>query len=60
MLALDESSQKKKHINVMPVVWKRPYGEGKVFYSTLGHVASDFEVPEAKEIMKRGCIWAAR
>jgi len=45
---------------IMPVVWKRKFGVGKVFYSALGHVASDFEIPEAKEIMKRGCIWAAR
>ena len=45
---------------VMPVVWKRMYGEGRVFYSSLGHVAKDFDVPEAKEIQKRGMIWAAR
>ncbi|MFP6624330.1 MAG: ThuA domain-containing protein [Myxococcota bacterium] len=45
---------------VMPVCWKKRYGEGRVFYSSLGHVASDFEVPEAKEIMKRGCLWATR
>lgn len=45
---------------VMPVVWKRPYGKGKVFYSSLGHVVSDFEVHEAKEIMLRGCEWAAK
>ena len=45
---------------VMPVVWKRRWGQGKVFYSTLGHVASDFNVPEAKEIMRRGLLWATR
>lgn len=45
---------------VMPVVWKRMYGEGKVFYSSLGHVAADFDVPEAKEIQKRGLMWAAK
>lgn len=45
---------------VMPVVWKRRYGSGRVFYSSLGHVASDFEVPEAKEITRRGLLWAAR
>lgn len=33
--------------------------QGRVFYSSLGHVASDFEVPEALEIMKRGIKWAA-
>ena len=44
----------------MPVAWKRRYGTGRVFYSSLGHVAADFDVPEAKEIMKRGCLWAMR
>ena len=45
---------------VMPVVWKKMYGKGRVFYTSLGHVAKDFDVPEAREIVKRGLIWAAR
>ena len=45
---------------VMPVVWKRHYGKGRVFYSSLGHVASEFEVPQMKTIVKRGLLWAAR
>ncbi len=45
---------------VMPAVWKKVYGNGRVFYSSLGHVAADFQVPEALEIMKRGIRWAAR
>jgi type 1 glutamine amidotransferase len=45
---------------VMPVVWKRKYGAGKVFYSSLGHNAKQFDVPEVREITKRGMIWAAR
>ncbi len=45
---------------VMPVVWKRRWGAGRVFYSALGHVRSDFDVPEALEIQKRGMLWAAR
>lgn len=44
---------------VMPVAWKKMYGKGRVFYSSLGHVAKDFDVPEAKEIMQRGMLWAA-
>jgi hypothetical protein len=44
---------------VMPVVWKRRYGKGKVFYTSLGHVAKDFSVPEAKTIVQRGMLWAA-
>ncbi|MCX6047290.1 MAG: ThuA domain-containing protein [Chloroflexi bacterium] len=45
---------------VMPVVWKRMWQQGRVFYSSLGHHASDFSVPEAKEIQLRGMQWAAR
>lgn len=44
---------------VMPVVWKKMYGQGRVFYTSLGHVAKDFDVPEALEITKRGILWAA-
>jgi type 1 glutamine amidotransferase len=45
---------------VMPVVWKRAYGQGRVFYSSLGHVTADFEVYEAREIVRRGMLWASR
>ena len=45
---------------VMPVVWKRRWGAGKVFYCSLGHVAKDFEVREAREIIRRGLLWATR
>jgi type 1 glutamine amidotransferase len=44
---------------VMPVVWKRRYGKGRVFYTSLGHIAADFDVPEAREIVNRGILWAA-
>ena len=46
--------------NVVPVVWKRQWGEGRVFYCSLGHVAKDFDVPEAREIVRRGMLWASR
>lgn len=45
---------------VMPVVWKRRWGAGKVFYCSLGHQARDFDVPEACEIVRRGLLWATR
>ena len=45
---------------VMPVVWKRRHGEGRVFYSALGHVAAEFEVPQMRTILRRGMVWAAR
>ena len=45
---------------VMPVVWKRRHGQGRVFYSSLGHVAKEFDVPEMRTILRRGMMWAAR
>jgi type 1 glutamine amidotransferase len=44
---------------VMPVVWKRMWGQGRVFYSSLGHVARDFDVAEVREIQTRGMLWAS-
>ena len=46
--------------NVVPVVWKRQWGRGRIFYCSLGHVAKDFDVPEAREIVRRGLLWASR
>lgn len=45
---------------VMPVVWKKKYGKGRVFYSSLGHQAREFEVPQMRTIISRGMLWAAR
>ena len=44
----------------MPVVWKKTYGEGHVFYSALGHSEDIFEIPEAWNIMTRGIEWAVK
>ena len=45
---------------VMPVVWKRRHGQGRVFYSALGHVAAEFDVAPMRTILGRGMVWAAR
>jgi uncharacterized protein len=45
---------------VMPVAWKKMYGKGRVFYFSVGHAATDFSVPQAREIVERGMLWAAR
>ena len=45
---------------VMPVVWKRRHGRGRVFYSSLGHVSAEFQVPQMRTILRRGMNWAAR
>ncbi len=45
---------------VIPVVWKRMWGAGRVFYTSLGHVAKDFNVLEARTIVQRGMLWASK
>jgi len=43
----------------MPCVWKRSYGKGRVFFTSLGHVAADLDAFEPREILRRGMLWAA-
>ena len=45
---------------VMPVVWKRRHGKGRVFYSSLGHKAEELTRPQVATILRRGMLWAAR
>lgn len=45
---------------VMPVAWKKMYGKGRVFYSSLGHQAAEFENPNMATMLRRGINWAAR
>ena len=43
----------------MPVVWTKFWGNGRVFYTSLGHHDDVFDKsPNAGEIMRRGLIWA--
>lgn len=44
---------------VMPVVWVRRFGRGRVFVSTLGHAVPDLLVPQTRTITERGLRWAA-
>lgn len=43
----------------IPVVWKRRWDKGRVFYCSIGHAIEDLKVPEVTEIMRRGMVWAA-
>ena len=44
----------------MPVAWTKYWGQGRVFYCSLGHRDNVFEkYPEASLLMERGMLWAA-
>ncbi len=45
---------------IMPVAWVRPWGQGRVFYCSLGHNTEDFDVPGAQTLLIQGLRWAAR
>lgn len=44
----------------MPVAWTKFWGNGRVFYNSLGHHDDIFEkFPEAEKLMEQGMLWAA-
>ena len=45
--------------SIMPVVWKKNFGKGRIFFNSIGHYIKDFDIPELMEIQKRGIRWAA-
>lgn len=44
----------------VPVAFTKRWGQGKVYYNSLGHNRSVFDIPQAKEMMRRGFLYAAR
>lgn len=45
---------------VMPYAYTRPWGKGRVFVAAWGHTVRDFDVTEARTLIERGMLWAAR
>ncbi len=43
----------------MPVVWTKPWGNGRVFYLALGHNADACHDESFKLLLERGALWAA-
>src|SRR3569833_355464 len=45
---------------VMPVVFKRQFGQGRIFYLALGHVPEELTHPAVRTIRERGLLGATR
>jgi len=43
----------------MPIAWIKKWGKGRVFYTSLGHVANIAAQPDVRELTIRGFLWAA-
>ena len=47
------------HTIAMPCVWTKTWGKGRVFYSSLGHVAKEFkDYKHVLDMTVRGVMWA--
>ena len=42
-----------------PMAWVKPYCQGRVFYTTLGHTSDTFKRPAMQQLMRQGALWAA-
>lgn len=45
---------------VVPAVWTREWGAGRVFVCAPGHQLADLEVPQVRTMIERGMLWASR
>lgn len=45
---------------LMPIVWTKTWGQGRVYYNSLGHQANIVAMPQTLELMRRGFLWAAK
>ena len=41
-----------------PIVWKKSYGKGRVFYSSFGHPESSWDDPRVQKLYLEGIKWA--
>lgn len=44
----------------MPVVFSKLWGQGRVYYNALGHQADVINHGPARELLRRGLLWAAK
>jgi uncharacterized protein len=66
LLRLDQSSVDLSKTGVhqrfygWPLAWKRLFGEGRVFYSALGHEASVWRDPRYQRLLTNAILWSTR
>jgi hypothetical protein len=46
--------------NDFAVTWAKMYGKGRVFYSTLGHVETNWDMPEMQKMFLEALKWSMR
>lgn len=46
------------HGRAHPMAWVKSFGQGRVFYTTLGHTADTFMRPTMQQLVTQGVRWA--
>jgi len=49
-----------RHPYGWPLAWTRSYGEGRVFYTALGHEAGAWRDPRYQQLLRNAILWATR
>jgi type 1 glutamine amidotransferase len=58
LLALDKHPNRKKEPGFFPIAWCKDYGQGKVFYTSLGHREDVWENKRYQKHILGGIKWA--
>jgi len=58
LLVLDKHPNNKKMLGHYPIAWCKEYGQGKVFYTSLGHREDVWENPRYQKHILGGIRWA--
>jgi len=45
------------HGRAHPMAWVKHFGQGRVFYTTLGHTADTFRQPAMQQLVTQGVRW---
>lgn len=48
------------HGRAHPMAWVKPFGQGRVFYTTLGHTADTFQRPAMQHLVTQGVHWVGQ
>lgn len=48
------------HGRAHPMAWVKHFGQGRVFYTTLGHTADTFMRPAMQQLVMQGARWAGQ
>jgi len=41
-----------------PLVWRHKQGQGRVFYSAIGHTPATYQIPEYRDLINKSMVWA--